>query len=29
MQIGDVVLFQDANAVRGNLKLGKVSNVFP
>ena len=29
VQIDDVVLIQDANAVRGNWKLGKVSKVFP
>ena len=29
LKIGDVVLIQDSNLVRGNWKLGKVSNVYP
>lgn len=29
VKIGDVVLIQDFNLVRGNWKLGKVSNVYP
>lgn len=29
LEVGDVVLIQDANAVRGNWKLGKVSKVYP
>ena len=27
--VGNVVLIQDSNQVRGNLKLGKVSEVYP
>ena len=29
MRVGDVVLVQDSNQVRGNWKLGKVSKVYP
>ena len=29
LKIGDVVLIQDSNLLRGNWKLGKVSNVYP
>ena len=29
LKIGDVVMIQDSNLVRGNWKLGKVSNVYP
>ena len=29
LKIGDVVLIQDSNLVRGNWTLGKVSNVYP
>ena len=27
--IGDIVLVQDSNALRGQWKMGKISNVFP
>ena len=29
VRVGDVVLIQDSNQVRGNWKLGKVSKVYP
>lgn len=29
MEVGDFVLIQDANMVRGNWKLGRVSQVYP
>ena len=29
MRVGDVVLIQDSNQVRGNWKLGKVSKLYP